>query len=245
MQLLSALVSLALFFQVSFASSAETEPEVSVVAAWPDSNPFGHVVNGERNIVLLTIESKSDQNLTLVNMAGSITHPESGALVKNLTASPFNIPLLEGVAMQLPYTFYSEFKTGDHRLNIWLENQVEGGEKYTVSAFDSIVTVVEPELSVFDFKMISTYLIVLAIFGGIGYIAYLQFVPQPKKVKRIAVSEPVGTVTATGAGGYQEEWIPDHHIRKTKGKKTGATSGDELSGGETSGTEGKRRKGKK
>lgn len=83
------------------------------------------------------------------------------------------------------------------------------------------------------------------------YLAYTTFVPQPKKskAKKAAVSAPVGTVTATGAGGYQEEWIPEHHLRKGKGsKKQGAlsgTSGDELSGAETSGAEGKRRKGRK
>jgi hypothetical protein len=95
---------------------------------------------------------------------------------------------------------------------------------------------------------LSTYLIVLAFVGGLLYVAYLSFVPQQKIKKPRDVSAPVGTVTATGAGGYQEEWIPEHHLRKpkTSRKNTGAlSSGDELSGAETSGTEGKKRKGKK
>lgn len=92
---------------------------------------------------------------------------------------------------------------------------------------------------------LSTYAICLALLGGVAYWAYLTFVPQPKRkgTKKAEVSAPVGTVTATSAGGYQEEWIPEHHLRKAKGKKGDATSGDELeaSGPETSGTEGKRR----
>jgi len=95
---------------------------------------------------------------------------------------------------------------------------------------------------------ITTYLVVSAFCGGLVYVAYLSFVPQPKKSKRPPpVSAPVGAVTATGAGGYQEEWIPEHHLRKpkTSRKKSGVvSSGDEFSGAETSGTEGKR-KGKK
>lgn len=58
------------------------------------------------------------------------------------------------------------------------------------------------------------------------------------------VSSPV-SVTATGAGGYSEEWIPEHHLKKAakKGKKSeGATSADDLSGAETSGAEGKAQK---
>ena len=101
----------------------------------------------------------------------------------------------------------------------------------------------------------STYAIVAGFFGGLCYLAYSTFVPQAKKTRSkkapaISVSAPVGTVTATGAGGYQEEWIPEHHLRKSKSskKQTGATSGtsgDELSPAEASGTEGKKRKGKK
>lgn len=93
------------------------------------------------------------------------------------------------------------------------------------------------------------------LLGGLSYFAYFSFVPQPKKTRSrkaadpVSVGAPVGTVTATGAGGYQEEWIPEHHLKKTKaGKKSGltsGTSGDELSGAEASVTEGKRRKGKK
>lgn len=89
---------------------------------------------------------------------------------------------------------------------------------------------------------------VAAIFSGLGYFAFLTFVPQAKKSRSkkaaASVSAPVGAVTATGAGGYQEEWIPEHHLRKSK-KGASGLSGDELSGSEISGTEGRRRKGKK
>lgn len=83
--------------------------------------------------------------------------------------------------------------------------------------------------------------------------------PKPKRSRKPvsanggkdAISSPVGTVTASGVGGYEEEWIPQHHLKKTRaGKKAdGAlTSGDEmsnLSGGDTSGGEGRKRKVKK
>jgi len=247
--------SLVLAISIVTEEPVPTEPEILVSAAFPEENAFGHVVNGERNAMTLTVENKSDRNVTLVGVTGSIHHPDTEALIKNLTTLQYGVPLPEGVKLQLPYTFFSEFKPGDLRLSIWLEHSVDD-VKYRVSAYDSIVTVVEPPISIFDFKLLSTYLVVAAFLGGLGYVGYLSFVPASKKTRTKPapsdVSDPVGSVTATGAGGYQEEWIPDHHLRKTKsGKKqsgvgaVSGTSGEELSGAETSGAEGKRRKGKK
>ncbi|KAF5381976.1 hypothetical protein D9615_004294 [Tricholomella constricta] len=247
--LLTTLAALVLSVSASPAGDP-TEPDVAVTANFPESNPFGHVVNGEKNSLLLSVENKSGRNVTLVSVAGSVHHPESSRLVKNLTTTKFGIPLLEGVKLEVPYAFFSEFKPGDIRLNVWLEHSVDDSN-YRVSAYDSVVTIVEPEISILDFKLVSTYLMVAAIFGGLSYLAYFNLVPQPKKSrskKTPAVSSPVGAVTATGAGGYQEEWIPEHHLRKTKKGASGAASGpsgDELSGSEVSGTEGRRRKGKR
>jgi hypothetical protein len=176
------------------------------------------------------------------------------------TASQYYTPLL----CCLPAHNLHRFRTGDIKLSVWLEH-ITDGEREKVSAFESVVTVVEPELSIFDFKLyvtlfnmnrantdssrapsLSTYAMVLAILGGLGYIAYLSFVPQPKHKKTAPTPASESTVTATGAGGYQGEWIPEHHLRKAKARKVGGavSSGDEQSGpsgAEASGTEGKRR----
>ncbi|PPQ70049.1 hypothetical protein CVT26_013373 [Gymnopilus dilepis] len=252
-----ALLSFAAFSFVA-ATTAEQDglsgPEVIATAAFPETNAFNHVVNGEKNALTVTVENKSGQNVTLLSIAGALLHPDTNVIIKNLTSLKYGVPLFENVQMQIPYQFYSQFKPGDHRLSIWLEHKTDDGSVFKVEAYDSIVTVVDPELSIFDFKLLSTYAMVAGILGGLAYLAYNTFVPQTKKVRgkkasTASVSAPVGTVTATGSGGYQEEWIPEHHLRKTKSsKKQGAvsgTSGDELSGAETSGTEGKRRKGRK
>lgn len=47
------------------------------------------------------------------------------------------------------------FRTGDIKLSVWLEHVIDG-ERKKLSAFDSIVTVVEPELSIFDLKLYVT-----------------------------------------------------------------------------------------
>ncbi|KAH9966253.1 hypothetical protein BGW80DRAFT_1342852 [Lactifluus volemus] len=263
MRIRSFLTAVALFASVVSAVEIFSSPsdddspdlpvELLVTASFPESNTFGHVINGEQNKLLLTIENRLGKNVTLLTVAGEFLDPTTGQLIKrcanNLT---YGIYLPDTARIQLPYNFYSEFKTGDIKLSLWLEH-VAGGERQKVSAFDSIVTVVEPELSFFDFKLLSTYAIVFAILGGLGYVTYCSFAPQPKQKKRAPPppdSVPTAsTVTATGSGGgYQEEWIPEHHLRKAKARKAGSavSSGDEKSapsGGEASasGTEGKRR----
>jgi len=228
--------------------------EIVATAAFLEQNTFGHVVNGEKNTLTVTVENKSDRKVTLLNVAGALLHPDSNAILKNLTSQKYGVPLVGNNKIQFSYTFYSEFKPGDYRLNIWVEHTSET-ENQKVEAFDSIITIVDPALSIFDFKLLSTYAIVAAFFGGLCYLAYSTFFPQTKKsrskkIPAVSASSPTGTVTATGAGGYQEEWIPEHHLRKPKSSKKQAnaasgTSGDELSPAETSGTEGRRRKGKK
>jgi len=235
---------------VSASPVESIEPEIVIQASFPEQNPFGHIVNGERNQIYLLVENKSDQNVTLSSVGGSFHHPDSGALVKNITSLTYGSSLLENSKLQIPYAFYSEFKPGDLRLNIWLEHSVDD-LKFRVTAFDSVVTIVEPEGSWFDFKLASTYLIVSAFLGGASYFLYLTYFPstRSKRSKRVrpAASAPVSTVTVTSSGArYEEEWIPEHHLKKPKARKpTTVSSGEELSGGETSGAEGKRRKGRK
>jgi len=249
LSLISGFVYLAAFASVALAQEGSTavEPEIEVTASFPESNPFGHIVNGEKNKIMLLVENKSDLNVTLLNIAGAVHNMNTDAVIKNTTAMAFGLVLPSGIKLELAYVFHSEFKPGDVRLNVWLNNAV-GESQYRVNAYDSIVTIVEPEKSILDLKLFITYVIIIGIFGGVIYTAYVTFVPQSKKPRRKQaapsdVSTPV-TVTATGAGGYQEEWIPEHHLKKSK--KTGVVSSDgETSGGEASGKEGRKRKSKK
>lgn len=241
------------FFATLFSSTLaeetvdEPELELKVTGSFPSENPFGHVVNGERNIINLYVENNTKQNLTLLSVAGSFHHPETDRLLKNTTASKFGLKLSEGDKFPVQYPFYSQFKPGDIRLRVWLE--VVDETQYRVSAYDSIVTVVEPELSLLDWKLWTTYLMVFGILGGGAYLAFLSYFPAPRpKRSRVAVpSEGSGPVpvAATSSGGYEEEWIPEHHLKKQK--KSGAITSDaETSGGDASGKEGpRRRKGRK
>ncbi|TFK27157.1 hypothetical protein FA15DRAFT_666652 [Coprinopsis marcescibilis] len=232
-------------------STTSNDPEVLATAAFPEDNAFNQIVNGQKNTIFVSVENKSGQNVTLLSVAGSLNHPDTNKLIKNLTPAKFDLQLVEDLKLQVPYIFYSEYKPGEHRLNVWLEHSVDG-KTYKVDAYESIVTVVEPDFSLFDIKLLLTYLIVAGILGGTGYLVFQPYFPQQKKKSKKAPTESLNSpasATAVGAGVYQEEWIPEHHLKKSKSAKragfTSGTSGDELSGAEASGTESKKRKGKK
>jgi len=235
------------FFSYAFTEEtvAEPEQELKVTGSFPSDNPFGHVVNGERNIINLFVENNTKRNVTLLSVAGSFHHPETDRLLKNTTITKFGIKLQDVGKLPVQYPFYSQFKPGDIRLKVWLE--VVDDTQYRISAYDSIVTVVEPEISLLDWKLWATYLIVFGILGGGAYLTFLSYIPKPKKPRTVAPSE-VGAavpVAATSSGGYEEEWIPEHHLKKTK--KSGVITSDaDTSGGDVSGKEGpRRRKGRK
>lgn len=61
-----------------------TEPEILVSAAFPEDNPFGHVVNGEKNKISLSVENKSQRNVTLTSVAGSFHNPDTNVVIKNV-----------------------------------------------------------------------------------------------------------------------------------------------------------------
>jgi hypothetical protein len=44
------------------------------------------IKNGQQNKLLVGIENKSGKNITITSIAGSIHHPETGKLIKNVCA---------------------------------------------------------------------------------------------------------------------------------------------------------------
>ncbi|GJJ08277.1 hypothetical protein Clacol_002487 [Clathrus columnatus] len=220
--------------------------EMLVTAHFPEDNPFHHIVNGQRNTLFLLIDNKSTLNNTLKSVSGSFHHPQTHALVKNLTAVPIPLPSPAGTKFSIPFSFHNELKPSDYGLNIWVDYVSEDSIPQRIIAYEGIVTVVEPESSLFDIKMIITYLITLAALAGGGYYAVLSFFPtilKPKKkrIVREEISAPSAVTTTSSGGIYQEEWIPEHHLKQsgrrgtTKKTEGVVSSGDEksaVSGGE-------------
>lgn len=137
-----------------------------------------------------------------------------------------------------------------------------------MTAYNQTVNVVEPASTWFDPQLIFLYLLITSALAGGIYWAWNTFVAPPT-TKRSGGQRKAKAVVPAEKGKqypdvkpYEEDWIPEQHLRsrqtKLKKRSTGGaassggeevTSGGEItSGGETSGAEGRKagkRKGKK
>ncbi|OCF36668.1 hypothetical protein I316_01263 [Kwoniella heveanensis BCC8398] len=255
--------------------SNSVEDEVLVSASFPESNPFGLIVNGEQNSILVHLANQGTKNYTLVSAAASYHDVNNHwATVKNASALKYNTPLIAGANFSAPFSVNSEFRPQEIGLTVWVD-LAESGSKdlHRLTALNQTVSVVEPASSWFDPQLLFLYLVISTALLGGAYAAYQSFfAPQTSKRsgKRSSASSGGNKVKAVvpnteatqypNVKPYEEDWIPESHLKsrttKLKKRNTGAggsgaaSSGDELltSGGEASGTEGgkkNKRKGKK
>ncbi|ELU44199.1 hypothetical protein AG1IA_01769 [Rhizoctonia solani AG-1 IA] len=165
-----------------------------------------------------------------------------------VTARKFNLPIIEGMNLTFPYLLTSELRPKDTKLLVWANIKDSDANIFRMTAYDSIVSIVEPPSSIFDIQMILTYLMVLGLLGGGGYYAYLTANPPPKKKSGASSSLPPTQVplpeTPGGAARYEEEWIPSHHLAGSGARARKVSRGEALSSGDESAS-GKKKKGGK
>ncbi|QRW03884.1 signal sequence receptor alpha chain [Ceratobasidium sp. AG-Ba] len=199
------------------------EPKLDISASFTDDNPFGQVVNGQRTKLIVKILNQGTANLTLEDIAGSFHDADTGKTLRNITASKFNMPIIEGMNLTFPYFVTSELRPKDTKLHVWANIKDANENRFRMTAFDSVVAVVEPAKSIFDFQIQK---------GRTGAVpaAVAAEVPLP--------------ATPGGAARYEEEWIPSHHLqgagKARKSKGDALSSGDESTGARKRKVSGKR-----
>ncbi|KAI8088388.1 hypothetical protein BDF21DRAFT_358090 [Thamnidium elegans] len=207
--------------------SAQTEQRVAtnveVTAEFPD-NPFGMIVNGQRNKVVLDIVNKEKTPYTVFAVSGQVHKVDDySQIVRNLTATRYGKPLAAGASLQIPYNFYSEYAPGEHGLTVFVDLLVD--ETVTrVVGYNGTITVTEPEGSWFDAQLLVLYAVLLAAAGGVGYIireAYFVDAKKAKKSKKVEeVTERATHRDEKGEMVLDQSWIPEHHLNLNSPKKT-------------------------
>ncbi|KAF8339717.1 uncharacterized protein EI90DRAFT_3151189 [Cantharellus anzutake] len=237
-----ALLSLAVAL-IGVASATSTKTQIEASASFPESNQFGRVVNGEKNVINVLLENKGESEVELTAISGSFENPDTGKLLRNTTTLPFKGQLSSGVKQTVPYPFYSEFKPQDVRLQIFAHYKI-GGETHHVQAYNSIISIVEPPASIFDVTLIVTYLLIIAILGGGAYLLVAKYFPRQlhaalsKKPKAFKAAPSAARAKTASTKGYEPEWIPQHILKAdklAKAAKLRAKKNNPISSGDESG----------
>ncbi|PGH32071.1 hypothetical protein GX50_05140 [[Emmonsia] crescens] len=216
---------------------------VSASATFPNSEIFGvKLVNGNPTQALLSISNEEPNPVTLTLIGGSLwtvdPSGEAAQNVHNLTASRHNIAIPAGEQHSLEYAFVTEMHPQDLRLQLAVVISNSKGMPFTIQAYNGTVSIVEPETSIFDPKVLFLYVFLLSAFVGIVYFFYTIWIapyfPQkrkggdrPKKSSGQSKSESSeqASVSGTETGGvasgksYDTEWIPAHHIHRPEPRK--------------------------
>lgn len=141
------------------------------------------------------------------------------------------------------------FKPQDLGLTVWVDLK-NGKETTRVTAYNQTISVQEAESSSFDVAGILAWTLLLLGIVGVAWLGSLVYFGknEAKRNKRRGDQEyraeklrQATTAPVVGKGVYQEEWIPEQHI-KVKGKKV--VSDDGTSGAESE-AKARRRKGRK
>lgn len=79
--------------------------------------------------------------------------PGGSQLIRNLTAVRYGVEVAAGAKESVPYNFATEMHPQDLRLNIAAVISDHQNTFYTVQAYNSTVSIVEQDTSIFDPQM--------------------------------------------------------------------------------------------
>lgn len=193
-------------------------------------NDVAQWTNGDEVTLKYNIVNNEEKEVTVIGVTGQFTNPVTNEIVTNLTqgrVGPLSIPPGQSA------TFEQNIGIDVIPNNYELIPQVFFAHDELIKVIPcrgQLATVADKSISFFDPRLIFLELVLLASFAGIAYLAYQIWGKKyiqgtaPVKVKKTTAvtSVPAGagvSTTATGASGYDVNWIPEGHLKQKKTKK--------------------------
>lgn len=128
---------------------------VSVSASFPAAEIFGiKLVNGKPTEALLSFSNDEPEPVTVKFVGGVLWtppfDPSGSRIVRNLTATRYNVQIPAGEKQSLPYSFVTELHPQDLRLELAAIMSSSDGKDFALQAFNETISVVEQDTSIFD-----------------------------------------------------------------------------------------------
>lgn len=205
---------------------------VEITSSFPD-NPFSLITNGQQNKLQVTFDNKGTEAYTIDVVSGAFFDTDFTQVVRNLTAFKYGVPVPAMDHIDVPYSFYSEFKPQELGLLIIVDFSDEAKNRFRGVAYNGTVSIVEPAQSLLDPQLLFLYVLLAGMLVGAGYLikqAFFPDSPQARRQKKNKAKKVVEEKVQLAPGGYDESWIPEHHLKKPKvtkrkpSRKSGATS---------------------
>ncbi|EEP83005.1 conserved hypothetical protein [Uncinocarpus reesii 1704] len=134
------------------AANAVPQVNVDVSTTFPDSEVFGvKLVNGLPTTAQVKIANNEPDPITVNIIGGSLwTLSEPSQNVHNLTVSRYGVEIDAKSEKTITYNFVTELLPQDLSLNLATMVAKKDGLIFTMPAYNGTVSVVEPEMSIFD-----------------------------------------------------------------------------------------------
>lgn len=108
-------------------------------------------MNGNPTQALVSVANDGPNPVTLRSVGGSLwTLTEPSLNLRNLTASQYFVTIPAGQKESVSYAFGTDMHPQDLRLQLGAAVGVEEGKFVSIPAYNSTVSVVEPDTSIFD-----------------------------------------------------------------------------------------------
>ncbi|KAK6359679.1 hypothetical protein TWF696_000822 [Orbilia brochopaga] len=209
------------------------QPEVAEIRAkvdvtFPDNDsPLGiTIVNGRVARVNLEVKNHESHPITVEAVGGQLRKHDRSTILRNLTASKVATEIPASGVANVPYSFVPNMHAQDVVFELGVVFSVkEGGRVAQYTAYNGTISVAEPPTSLLDPQILFLYLFILGVVSGGGYLAYQTWVvpmlPKPKRVRPtpVAPAEAKTSSAEVSKGGFDESWIPEHHLKRPVAQK--------------------------
>jgi hypothetical protein len=219
--------------------------DADVKTTFPEADIFGvKLVNGRPTKALIEVVNREKEVIQLALVAGALHStqalsndaPAYQSILRNLTASQYNLRVEPGETKSVPFAFALDMQPQDVRLQLFAVLMSAQGAIQQVEAYNDSAAVVEPPTSFLDPQIIFLYLVLTASFGGLLFFVYKTWIealfPQAKRTKSVKKPKRVSDVDAALSGsestviasptsgrGYDEAWIPEGHMSRPTAKR--------------------------
>ncbi|KAG5357249.1 Increased recombination centers protein 22 [Yarrowia sp. C11] len=212
---------------LSFSAAAQIGSNSDVAASDAGFYVANTYVNGEDVPIELTFTNNEKDAISVVAVGGTFYDLKTDKIVASVQGTQVGPIVVEsGKTGALTHQFETRLDAKVYRnvIQVYIQH---GNEVYQVHAFDGPVVIVDPHVSPLSYKFIIAQVVLGITAAALGYYVVTSYaIPyatgtygQEKKPVRAKPVAPAGSGVKMGPKGYDESWIPKHHLQQEKAKK--------------------------